>query len=149
MNPPSGKSSVQFHSLVDSFKLKNKKIYKSALLDFARDEGARTGTLNYVFCNDDYLLELNKTYLNHDYYTDILSFPLSLDPIEGDIYISIDRVKENAVTFNTDFTTELSRVMAHGLLHFLGYDDHSEKNIRVMRQKENEFILTIKEKILI
>lgn len=148
MNPPSGKSSVQFHSLVDDFKLKNKKIFKSALLDFAREEGARTGTLNYIFCNDDYLLELNKTYLQHDYYTDILSFPLSLEPVEGDIYISIDRVRENAVTFNTDFTTELSRVMAHGLLHFLGYDDHSEKNIRVMRQKENEFILAIKEKIL-
>lgn len=148
MNPPSGKSSVQFHSLVDDFKLKNKKIFKSALLDFANEEGARTGTLNYIFCNDDYLLELNKTYLQHDYYTDILSFPLSLEPVEGDIYISIDRVRENAVTFNTDFTTELSRVMAHGLLHFLGYDDHSEKNIRVMRQKENEFILAIKEKIL-
>lgn len=148
MNHPSGKSSVQFHSLVDDFKLKNKKIFKSALLDFAREEGARTGTLNYIFCNDDYLLELNKTYLQHDYYTDILSFPLSLEPVEGDIYISIDRVRENAVTFNTDFITELSRVMAHGLLHFLGYDDHSEKNIRVMRQKENEFILAIKEKIL-
>jgi len=146
MNAATNKTSIQFHSLVDDFKLKNKTLYKAAVLAFAKEEGARIGTINYVFCSDDYLLELNKTYLNHDYYTDILSFPLSLEPIAGDIFISIDRVRENATTFNTDFTTELSRVIAHGLLHFLGYDDHTENNIRMMREKENEFIRTLMEK---
>jgi len=146
MNAATNKTSIQFHSLVDDFKLKNKTLYKAAVLAFAKEEGARIGTINYVFCSDDYLLELNKTYLNHDYYTDILSFPLSLEPIAGDIFISIDRVRENSTTFNTDFTTELSRVIAHGLLHFLGYDDHTEDNILMMREKENEFIRTLMEK---
>jgi len=146
MNAATNKTSIQFHSLVDDFNLKNKTLYKAAVLAFAKEEGARIGTINYVFCSDDYLLELNKTYLNHDYYTDILSFPLSLEPIAGDTFISIDRVRENSTTFNTDFTTELSRVIAHGLLHFLGYDDHTEDNILMMREKENEFIRTLMEK---
>jgi len=142
----SNKSSVQFHSQLDDFKLKNKTLIKKTLLELAQKEDARVGTINYIFCSDEYVLELNKTYLDHDYYTDILSFPMNAEPLEGDIFISVERVKENATTFNTDFTTELYRVIAHGLLHFLGYDDHSEENIRLMREKENEFIRAMMEK---
>lgn len=137
---PSNKTSIQFHSLLDDFKLKNKTVLKKTLMELAQKEGARLGTVNYIFCSDDYVLELNKTYLDHDFYTDILSFPMNMEPVEGDIYISVERVKENASSFNTDFITELYRVIAHGLLHFLGYDDHTEENIRLMREKENEFI---------
>lgn len=144
----SNKSSVQFHSQLDDFKLKNKTLIKKTLLELAQKEDARVGTINYIFCSDEYVLELNKTYLDHDYYTDILSFPMNAEPLEGDIFISVERVKENAATFNTDFTTELYRVIAHGLLHFLGYDDHSEENIRMMREKENEFIQALKEKFV-
>ena len=81
-------------------------------------------------------MQINKDYLVHDYYTDIISFPLKEDPIEGDIYISIDRVKENAQDFNVEFEEELKRVMIHGLLHFFGYDDHEEADIKTMREKE-------------
>jgi len=144
----SNKSSVQFHSQLDDFKLKNKTLIKKTLLELSQKEDARVGTINYIFCSDEYVLELNKTYLDHDYYTDILSFPMNAEPLEGDIFISVERVKENAATFNTDFTTELYRVIAHGLLHFLGYDDHSDENIRMMREKENEFILALKEKLI-
>lgn len=143
----SNKSSVQFHSQLDDFKLKNKTLIKKTLLELAQKEDARVGTINYIFCSDEYVLELNKTYLDHDYYTDILSFPMNAEPLEGDIFISVERVKENATTFNTDFTTELYRVIAHGLLHFLGYDDHSDENIRLMRKKENEFIRAMMEKL--
>ncbi|HAQ37763.1 MAG TPA: rRNA maturation RNase YbeY [Saprospiraceae bacterium] len=143
----SKKSSVQFHSQLDDFKLKNKTLLKNTLLELAQIEDARVGTINYIFCSDEYVLELNKKFLDHDYYTDILSFPMNTDPLEGDIFISVERVKENAATFNTDFTTELFRVIAHGMLHFLGYDDHTEENIRMMREKENEFIRAVREKI--
>ncbi len=93
--------------------------------------------LNYIFCSDDYLLEMNKTHLEHDFYTDILTFGYQSTPIMGDIFISIDRVKDNASTFKVPFEEELYRVMVHGLLHILGFDDHSEEDKREMRAMES------------
>ena len=95
-------------------------------------------SLNYTFCSDEDLLEINKTYLNHDYYTDIITFDLSegKKQIEGDIYISIDRVKENAKEHKVRKDTELYRVIAHGLLHLIGFKDKTKVQIQQMREGE-------------
>ena len=104
-------------------------------------EKAKSGTINFVFCDDDYLLNINKKFLDHDTYTDIITFDYSeKEVISGDIFISIDRVKENAVRFRQKFSNELLRVMAHGLLHLLGYNDKTEKEIKEMRLKEDDKI---------
>lgn len=95
-----------------------------------------------MFCSDEYLLEINKEYLDHDYFTDIITFDNSEEDnqLEGDIYISVDRVRENAATFHTDFDTEMRRVLIHGLLHLAGHDDTSEALKTAMRAKEDEYL---------
>ncbi|WP_425389674.1 rRNA maturation RNase YbeY [Ekhidna sp.] len=95
--------------------------------------------LNYIFCSDEYLLAINKEHLDHDYYTDIITFDNSdkAGVIESDIFISVDRVKENASNQNTTFKEELNRVMIHGVLHLLGFGDKSEEEKKVMREKED------------
>ncbi|CAG5010428.1 Endoribonuclease YbeY [Dyadobacter sp. CECT 9275] len=100
-------------------------------------------TLNYIFCSDQYLLEINKQYLDHDYFTDIITFDNSEEEgvLEGDIYISVDRVRDNAQTFETDFETELRRVIVHGLLHLMGFEDTSEELKKEMRAKEDACLL--------
>jgi probable rRNA maturation factor len=112
----------------------------------AEAEGYTLGDLNYIFCSDDYLLEINKEYLDHDYYTDIITFDNSEEEgkVEGDIYVSVDRVKENAVTFDADFETEMRRVLIHGLLHLMDYTDTSEALKLQMRSKEDECLLLFK-----
>jgi len=97
------------------------------------------GNLNFIFCADDFLLDMNKKYLDHDTYTDIITFDYCEGVvIAGDIFISIDRVKENANDFNVSFDSELLKVMAHGMLHLMGYKDKSEEDIIIMRSKEDE-----------
>lgn len=105
-------------------------------------EGFTLTSLNYVFCSDEYLLQINRDYLEHDYYTDIVTFNQSEDEtrIEGDIFISIERVRENATTLNVEFLQELKRVMIHGLLHLCGYDDHSEVDQQQIRAKEDNYL---------
>lgn len=127
---------IHFHYELEGFRLDNSPKYINWFLDVAQQEGKELSILNYIFCSDEYLLKINIDYLGHNYYTDILSFPLKEDPIEGDIFISVDRVKDNAQTYETSFDEELKRVMIHGLLHFFGYDDHEEEDIKVMREKE-------------
>lgn len=107
-----------------------------------KEEHIALERLDYVFCTDSYLLELNRTHLNHDTYTDIITFPLSApnDPVISDIYISIDRVKENAATLNNPFAKELYRVIFHGALHLCGFKDKTKKEKQLMREKE-EFYL--------
>ena len=99
--------------------------------------------LNYIFCTDDYLNDLNVKYLNHDTYTDILTFPLSegCAPIEAEIYISLERVTDNAFRYGNTKVKELLRVMIHGVLHLCGFDDHSPESILEMRDKENFYLL--------
>lgn len=105
------------------------------------EEGYELGDLNYIFCNDDYLLNINKQYLNHDYYTDIISFDNTVNKIVyGDIYISTDRVKDNSLTFNTTFENELARIIIHGLLHLCGYKDKSQNDKQIMTQKEDYYL---------
>ena len=104
-------------------------------------EGKVVGELTYVFCNDQQLLKLNKEFLNHDTLTDIITFDYSLgNEIHGEIYISTDRVEENAEEFEVSFMNELSRVMVHGILHLCGYKDKSEEEKNQMRNKENHYL---------
>ena len=104
-------------------------------------ENKSLGEISYIFCDDEYLLEINKQYLNHDYYTDIISFDYTENEfVSGDIFISIDRVKENASDYGVSFDNELKRVVIHGILHFCGYKDKSQDEERMMRLKEEEKI---------
>jgi len=124
-----------------TFSLKEKLKHKAWLNEVARQEGKRILELTYVFCSDDYLLQINQEYLNHDTLTDIVTFDNSEDPnkIEGDIFISIDRVKENGDALGTK-ETELGRVMVHGLLHLLGYKDKKKEDKVLMTEKEDFYI---------
>ncbi len=131
-------SSINFHSELDSFAFTNEKEVANWLQAILEKEQKEIAQVNYVFVSDEALLELNKEYLNHHDYTDILSFQLEENPIEGDIFISIDRVKENAQTYGVSTENELMRVIAHGMLHFMGYKDKSEEEAVLMRQKEEE-----------
>ena len=97
-------------------------------------------TLNFIFCSDEYLHKINLNYLNHDTYTDIITFPYSTDPIEGDIFISIERVKDNAKKFAVSFDRELHRVVIHGVLHLMGYDDKNPEDKKQMTLKENQYL---------
>ena len=94
-----------------------------------------------IFCSDEYLLDVNRKYLNHDYYTDIITFDYCEGPVlSGDLFISVDSVRENASFYGTEFADELNRVIVHGLLHLIGYDDHAEADIATMRAKENYYL---------
>lgn len=105
-------------------------------------ESHLTGEINYIFCSRSYLLELNQTYLNHEEHTDILTFDQSTVPgtISGDIYISVDQVRDNALLFRETFDQELKRVMVHGILHLLGYNDKTPEEQREMRKKEEAYL---------
>jgi len=133
---------VSFFSEDVDFKVVNPLKTKKWLKNASISEGYELSQLNYVFCSDDYLLEINKQYLDHDYFTDIITFDNSEqdNQLEGDIYISVDRVRENAATFHTDFDTEMRRVLIHGLLHLAGHDDTSEALKTAMRAKEDEYL---------
>ena len=126
-----------------TFELKEKLKHKAWLKDAAKAEGFKIGELNYIFCSDAYLLDINQKYLGHDTLTDIVTFDNSEGPkmIEGDIFISIERVQENALKFDTA-ESELKRVMVHGLLHLAGYKDKGKAQKELMTLKENEHLKT-------
>lgn len=108
-----------------------------------KKEGREVETINYIFCDDEYLLQMNQQYLNHDTLTDIITFELSPkgQPVVSDIYISVERVRENAKHFMVSFSDELLRVVFHGALHLIGYKDKSSEQVQVMREKEDEFLM--------
>lgn len=123
------------------FKLDNEEAYSNWISAVIVSEDKQEGELNYIFCSDDYLLNINVQYLNHDTLTDIISFDYSVgNLLQGDIFISIDRVNENAIDFNVPFEEELKRVMIHGILHYCGYKDKAPKDEALMRSKEEEKI---------
>jgi probable rRNA maturation factor len=132
---------IQFCTEDITFSLKEKLKHKAWLNEVAKQEGKKILELSYVFCSDEYLLQINQEYLNHDTLTDIVTFDNSEDPkkIEGDIFISIDRVKENGEKLGTS-ETELERVMVHGLLHLLGYKDKKKEDKALMTEKEDFYI---------
>lgn len=100
--------------------------------------GKKLGDINYIFCSDEYLLKVNIDYLQHNYYTDIITFPYSYDPLDADIYISVDRLRENASELDIPFLDELHRVMAHGILHMCGFLDKLPEEQRIMSLEENK-----------
>jgi probable rRNA maturation factor len=127
---------INFYSET-KFKLKNPEGVNSWLSGIISEESKEEGDISYIFCADSYLHKLNLDYLKHDTLTDILSFDYSLgEQINGEIYISVERVKENAMSFVSTFEDELHRVMIHGILHYCGYKDKDESDILMMRQKE-------------
>lgn len=137
--------SITFNRESINFQLDSEAKYISWITNIAESHDTSIGELNYVFTSDEFLYNINLQYLNHDYFTDIISFPMESNPISGDIFISIDRVKENAVINEVSFNTELLRVMSHGLLHFIGFDDHNIEDIKAMREAEDEAIKLFEE----
>ena len=131
---------ISFNYEID-FNLENEIEYSSWISEVIISERKNEGDINFIFCDDDYLLELNQEYLRHDTLTDIISFDYSIgNELHGDVFISVERVRENADEFNVSFLEELKRVMAHGILHYCGYKDKNEKDEFIMRQKEDEKI---------
>jgi len=124
-----------------SFKLKDKTLNNKWLKMVAASELRKIGIINIIFCSDNYILDVNMKYLQHDYFTDIITFDYcEKDILSGDLFISIDSVRENALFYGTEFPEELNRVMVHGVLHLIGYDDHTEDDIKTMRSKENYYL---------
>ena len=131
---------IEFHSEI-KFVLKNQRELKKWIEDVIISENKELGYINYVFCSDEYLLERNIKYLNHDTLTDVISFNYCEgDIISSDIMISIDRIKENSIIFENSFSDELHRVMIHGVLHLIGYDDKTKKEKQTMRNKEDFYL---------
>jgi len=128
---------LTFHTEDIDFELDNTKKVEQWILQTIKNEGGTLSFINYIFCSDTYLHRINVEYLNHDTYTDIITFPYSDKTIESDIFISIDRIRENAKTFNVTFERELHRVMIHGVLHLLGYGDKTEEEQKRMRARED------------
>jgi rRNA maturation RNase YbeY len=133
---------IHFFSEEIRFTLKEKLNRKRWLTKIATNAGFKIKELNYVFCSDEYLYQMNRDYLKHDTYTDIITFDNSekKGEIEGDIFVSIDRVRENAKTHNQEVETEMNRVLAHGMLHLMGYKDKTQEEVALMRLKEEESI---------
>jgi len=125
----------------NNFELEDNAAYEKWLQQVIISEEKKEGDINYIFCDDEYLHEINVKYLNHDDYTDIISFDNAVGNIlHGDIFISTERVAENAEKFQVSFQKELKRVIAHGLLHFCGYKDKTDDEAQLMREKEDEKI---------
>ena len=135
-------SVVKFHAVDVNPSFKQKTRLKQFIKFLFSSEGRELHSIDYIFCNDEYLLSLNKQFLQHNYYTDILTFDLSKEnkAIIGEIYISIDRVKENAATNSNLYLNELRRVIFHGALHLCGYLDKTRKEKELMTQKENYYL---------
>ena len=123
------------------FVFKGKAKNNSWLKLVAESEIRRIGDINIIFCSDNYLLDINQKFLQHDYFTDIITFDYCEgDKLSGDLFISIDSVRENSEHYGTAFDEELHRVIVHGVLHLIGYDDHSDEDIAMMRSKENYYL---------
>ena len=121
------------------FELDNEALYEDWISRIIESEGFDQGEINYIFCDDEYLHKINVEYLDHDTLTDIISFDYTVgNLIQGDIFVSIERVKDNANDFNVSFDEELKRVLSHGVLHYCGYKDKSPKDEALMRSKEEE-----------
>lgn len=135
-------ASINLFSQKPRFKLSNPRKVTAWIKNAIQKEGKTLISLNYVFCTDEYLHDMNVQFLKHDTLTDIITFNYnpSKTEIEGEIYISIDRVRENAETFEVDFQTELNRVIIHGVLHLIGYNDKTKAQKAIMREKEDSYL---------
>lgn len=136
------KETIYFFSEEVKFTLPNKGKIRGWIKEIILREKKELGNLNFIFCKDSYLNEINIKYLNHDTLTDIITFDLSEKPnqISGDIFISIERVIDNSKTFKSNISSELNRVISHGILHLMGYNDKSTKDALIIRQKEDYYL---------
>ncbi len=136
---------IKFHNEYTQTLNINEKSIRQKIVDLIILEGKMEGEISIIFCTDDYLLKINKDFLNHDYYTDIITFNYVSDNIiSGDLFISVERVKENAKSFNVKFIEELERVILHGILHLIGYDDKTTEQKEEIRKKENYYLRRLK-----
>lgn len=132
---------ISYYFQDTDFKFRDRRRTNEWLKLAAESEIRRIGNISIIFCSDNYVLDINQKYLQHDYFTDIITFDYCEgDSLSGDLFISVDSVRENSVEFGTEFKDELNRVIIHGLLHLVGYDDHTEKDIKLMRSKENYYL---------
>jgi len=143
-------SCIQFFTENIQYTLRNKNLLRKWICAVILAERKSAGDINFVFCDDEFLTEYNVKYLNHNTLTDIITFPSGDDQeiIAGEIYISLPRVRENAVKFKVEFLNELHRVMVHGILHLLGYKDSSHGEKKQMRMKENFYLIKLSEFVL-
>lgn len=141
---PMGKTSPQIHFFSENilFRLYNIRIIRTWITDSILNENHVPGEINFIFCDDQYLFSLNREYLAHDTFTDIITFDLSdqEDMISGDIYISIERARENAVNFKVKFMKEVCRLIIHGILHLCGYNDKTHDEKQLMTTKEDYYL---------
>jgi rRNA maturation RNase YbeY len=139
---------ILFHTLDADPQLKQKNALKRWISDCIFLENKKPGDINVIFCSDEHLLGMNRTHLNHDYYTDIITFDFGEgDTVSGDLYISFDRVKDNANQNGTSLQNETYRVIIHGVMHLCGYKDKQKKDIAVMRQQEEKCLSEIQKYI--
>lgn len=133
---------IRFFNEDVSFKLPQKQATRQWLKQRAEREGYAVGDLNYIFCSDEYVLQVNRDHLQHDFYTDIITFDTGEEEgrIEGDIFISVDRVADNAAQLGVSTAGEMRRILAHGLLHLCGYGDKTDDEVALMRAKEEEWL---------
>ncbi len=132
---------VSYYTQDTNFNFKGRLLNNRWLKMVAESELKRLGDISIIFCSDNYILDVNMKYLQHDYFTDIITFDYCEgDRLSGDLFISVDSVRENASFYGTEFENELNRVIVHGLLHLIGYDDHTEEDQKTMRAKENYYL---------
>ena len=132
---------ITYHFDQTKFVFRQKTLTSKWLRLVAESEIRRIGDISIIFCSDKYILDINRRYLGHDYFTDIITFDYCEgDRLSGDLFISVDSVRENSVEYGTEFKDELNRVIVHGILHLIGYDDHTEEDVKVMRSKEDYYL---------
>lgn len=137
---PFEKTSIQYFCEDIQFELNDFEQINAWLQNVVLEQEATLGYLTFIFCSDSHLHQINVSYLNHDTFTDIITFPYNYKPVESDIFISVDRVRENAQTFKVTFMDELLRVMVHGVLHLVGYNDKNPEEQQLMREQENHYV---------
>ena len=132
---------IRYYSEDTNFEFKGRLLNNRWIKFVAESEVRKVGDINVIFCSDNYILDVNMKYLQHDYFTDIITFDYCEDDVlSGDLFISIDSVKDNALFYGTDFPDELNRVIVHGILHLIGYDDHTDSEQKTMRSKEDYYL---------
>lgn len=132
---------ISYHNEDTDFVFKGKTLNNRWLKVVAESEIKRLGDIAIIFCSDNYILDVNIKYLQHDYFTDIITFDYCEgNVLSGDLFISVDSVRENSEFFKTEFPEELNRVIVHGILHLAGYGDHTDEEMKLMREKENYYL---------
>jgi probable rRNA maturation factor len=140
-----GKINIYFEE-ISMLALPKRKMY-GFIFDILAMENSKCGTINFIFCNDSYLLKINNEFLKHDFYTDIITFDYSENKIiSGDLFLSLDRIKENAILYKISLMDEILRVMVHGILHMVGYNDKTRNERKMMKEKENFYLEKSKQK---